>query len=77
MSLQVKTFRWGSKEQLFRGINTTRMLEQPFDDNVLLVMVEKSMLDPGDLINYQKEPVVVKDWEPFFLALRNLQFGAE
>ncbi len=49
------------------------MYDSWFDQYVLLVVVEKSMLDPEDLMNYQKEPVVVADWEPFFVGLRNLK----
>ena len=61
---------WGTKHGK-EGYWT--MYDSWFDQYVLMVVVEKSKLGPGDLASYQKKPVVVADWEPFFVALRNLQ----
>ncbi|MCB2231277.1 hypothetical protein KQH82_11225 [bacterium] len=44
-----------------------------FDEWVLLVMIDKRLLEPDDLAKLDQEPVKIKDWQPFFLALRNLE----
>jgi bleomycin hydrolase len=49
------------------------MYDDWYDQNVLLVMVDKKVLEPDDLALFEKKPVVIEDWEPFFTALRNLQ----
>lgn len=44
-----------------------------FDEWVLLVIVDKRLLEPDDLAILDQRPVLIKDWQPFFLALRNLE----
>jgi bleomycin hydrolase len=44
-----------------------------FDDNVLLIMVDRKLLTPEDAALLDQKPVMVEDWQPFFQALTNLQ----
>ena len=44
-----------------------------FDEYVLVVMVDKNLLEPDDLALWEKPPVEVEDWEPFFRALQSLR----
>jgi len=49
------------------------MYDTWFDDNVLLVIVDKKLLSPADAALFDQKPVVVEDWQPFFRALTRLQ----
>jgi bleomycin hydrolase len=49
------------------------MYDPWFDDNVLLVIVDQELLDEDDARKFEQTPIVVPYWEPFFLALRQLQ----
>ena len=49
------------------------MYDSWFDDNVLLVIVEKKLLTPEDAALFDQKPVIVEDWQPFFRALTRLQ----
>ncbi|MBK7140444.1 MAG: hypothetical protein IPH75_00010 [bacterium] len=49
------------------------MYDSWFDDNVLLVMVEKKLLSKEDAALLEQKPVMVEDWQPFFRALMQLQ----
>lgn len=61
---------WGTKTG-DKGMWT--MYDNWFDEYVLLVVVDKSLLSDSDQEKLAKEPVVIPDWEPFFLALRNIK----
>ncbi len=61
---------WGSS----KGNNGYwTMYDNWFDQNVLLVMIDKSRLDEADAKLFDQKPVVIKDWQPFFAMLRNLR----
>lgn len=61
---------WGS-DRGAKGYWT--MYDGWFDEWVLLVVIDKRLLEPEDLALLEQTPVRIKDWQPFFLALRNLQ----
>ncbi len=61
---------WGTKTG-DKGYWT--MLDDWFDEYVLLVMVDKRLLDESDAALWDQEPVVVEDWEPFFRSLTRLR----
>jgi bleomycin hydrolase len=61
---------WGDK----RGDKGTwTMLDNWFDENVLLVIVDKKLLSAEDQKAWEQKPVMVADWEPFFMALQRLE----
>lgn len=62
---------WGS-DRGDKGYWT--MYDNWFDEYVLLVIVDRSLLEPEDRELFAQKPKVIADWEPFFLALRNLQW---
>ncbi|MCX6835593.1 MAG: hypothetical protein NTW07_10760 [candidate division Zixibacteria bacterium] len=49
------------------------MYDSWFDENVLLVMVDKKMLSEVDAALLDQKPVVIEDWQPFFRELTRLQ----
>ena len=49
------------------------MYDRWFDEYVLLVIIDKSMLSEKDQKLFESKPKIVEDWQPFFLALRNLE----
>jgi len=49
------------------------MYDPWFDENVLLMIVDQELLDPKDARKLEQKPIVIPYWEPFFLALRQLQ----
>ncbi len=49
------------------------MYDDWYDDNVLLIIVDKAKLDEADLKILDQKPIVIADWEPFFMALKNIQ----
>ena len=49
------------------------MYDSWFNDNVLLIMVDKKLLTPEDAALFDQKPVLVEDWQPFFRALTELQ----
>lgn len=49
------------------------MYDSWYDDNVLLVMVEKSLLTKEDAALFDQKPVIVEDWQPFFRNLTQLK----
>ena len=49
------------------------MYDSWFDDNVLLVMVDKKLLSPEDAALLDQKPVVIEDWQPFFRSLTLLR----
>lgn len=49
------------------------MYDSWFDENVLLVMVDKKLLSEADAALLDQKPVVFEDWQPFFRALTRLQ----
>ena len=60
---------WGTK----RGDSGLwYMYDSWFDEYVLMVIVDKSLLSDDDARKFEQKPVVIKQWEPFFLALRSL-----
>lgn len=61
---------WGKKPG-DNGVWT--MMDDWFDEWVLLVIVDKALLDADDQLAFTKTPVKVADWEPFFRALENLE----
>lgn len=61
---------WGEK----RGDKGTwTMLDNWFDENVLLVIVDKRLLSAEDQKAWNQKPIMIADWEPFFLALQRLE----
>jgi len=60
---------WGTKTG-DKGMWT--MYDNWFDEYVLLVIVDKSLLSDEDKQILDKKPVIIPDWEPFFMALRNI-----
>jgi len=49
------------------------MYDDWYDQNVLVVMIDKRLLAPDVLERLNKKPVIIEDWEPFFGSLRTLQ----
>jgi bleomycin hydrolase len=49
------------------------MYDSWFDDNVLMIMVDKKLLTPDDAALFDQKPVLVEDWKPFFRALTELE----
>jgi bleomycin hydrolase len=49
------------------------MYDSWFDENVLLVMVDKKKLSEADAALLDQKPVVIEDWQPFFRELTRLQ----
>ena len=49
------------------------MYDSWFNDNVLMIMVDKKLLTPEDAALFDQKPVLVEDWQPFFRALTELQ----
>ena len=49
------------------------MYDTWFDENVLLVLVDRKLLSEADAALLDQKPVVVEDWEPFFRALTRLR----
>ncbi len=43
-----------------------------FDQYVLMIVLDKSLLSQDDQKKFTQKPHKIADWEPFFLALRNL-----
>ncbi len=61
---------WGSK----RGDDGFwYMYNDWFDEYVLMIIVDKKLLSEDDLKLYDKKPIKIPVWEPFFLALRKLE----
>lgn len=61
---------WGTKAGR-DGLWT--MYDSWFDENVLLVMIDKRLLDQADVDKLSQKPIIVADWEPFFSALLRLE----
>jgi len=49
------------------------MYDSWFDENVLLVIVDKRLLSEADAALFDQKPVVLEYWQPFFRALTRLQ----
>lgn len=49
------------------------MYDDWFDEYLLLIIVDKNLLSDNDKKLFKSEPKIIKDWQPFFLALRNLE----
>ncbi len=49
------------------------MYDSWFDENVLLVMVDKKLLSKEDAALLDQKPVIIEDWQPFFRMLTQLQ----
>ena len=49
------------------------MYDSWFEDNVLLVMIDRKLLTPEDAALLDQKPVIIEDWQPFFRALTRLQ----
>ncbi len=49
------------------------MYDSWFEDNVLLVMVDKKLLSAADAALLEQKPVIVEDWQPFFRGLTELK----
>ena len=49
------------------------MYDDWFDEYVLMVIIDKNLLTDEDKAVFAQKPVIIEDWEPFFLALRNLE----
>ena len=49
------------------------MYDSWFDEYVLLVIIDKALLSDDDKKLFDQKPEIIEDWEPFFLALRNLK----
>ncbi|UCE23943.1 MAG: hypothetical protein JSU74_11680 [Candidatus Zixiibacteriota bacterium] len=60
---------WGTK---YGDEGIWYMYDCWFSEYVLTVVVDKSLLSDEDRRKFEKKPTVIADWEPFFLALRNL-----
>lgn len=61
---------WGTKPG-DKGI--WYMYDDWYDDNLLLIIVDKNLLEDDEKRIFDQEPIVIKDWEPFFLQLRNIE----
>ena len=48
------------------------MYDPWFDEYVMMVIIDKDLLDPKDARKLDKDPIIVPYWEPFFMALRQL-----
>ena len=49
------------------------MYDSWFDENVLLVIVDKKLMSETDAAMFDQKPVVIEDWQTFFRALTRLQ----
>jgi bleomycin hydrolase len=49
------------------------MYDAWFDQYVLMVIVDKTRLEPGDAARFDEKPTLLRDWEPFFASFRNLR----
>ncbi len=49
------------------------MYDDWFDEYLLLIIVDKNILSADDQKLFDSKPKMIKDWQPFFLALRNLE----
>ena len=49
------------------------MYDNWFSEYVLSAIIDKSLLSDDDKKKFDQKPVIIADWEPFFLALRNVQ----
>jgi len=49
------------------------MYDSWFDENILLVMIDKKLLSESDAALLDQKPVIVEDWQPFFRALTRLE----
>ncbi|MEW5796462.1 MAG: C1 family peptidase [Candidatus Zixiibacteriota bacterium] len=49
------------------------MYDSWFDENVLLVIVDRELLSTEDAALFAQKPVMVEDWQPFFRALTRLR----
>ncbi len=49
------------------------MYDSWFSEYVLMVIVDRKLLTAEDAAKLEQKPVIIEDWQPFFLALRNLQ----
>ncbi|RME21175.1 MAG: hypothetical protein D6800_12355, partial [Candidatus Zixiibacteriota bacterium] len=61
---------WGTKRG-DKGFWT--MYDDWYDQYVMMVIVDKRLLDPADALAFQQKPVVIEDWEPFFSSLARLE----
>ncbi len=61
---------WGSKSG---KDGFWSMYDDWFDEYLLLIIVDKNMLSEKDKNLFDSKPKMIKDWQPFFLALRNLE----
>ena len=61
---------WGTK---YGDKGIWYMYNDWFKEYALAVVVDKSHLSEDDLDKLKQKPIVIADWEPFFLALRNLK----
>ncbi|MBD3403878.1 hypothetical protein GF420_13375 [candidate division GN15 bacterium] len=61
---------WGT-DRGNKGLWT--MYDGWFDEWVLLVIIDKRLLEDAELALLETEPITIEEWEPFFLALRNLE----
>ena len=60
---------WGTK----RGDSGLwYMYDDWFDEYVLMVIIDKSLLSDEDAHKLEQKPIAIPQWEPFFLALRSL-----
>ena len=50
-----------------------QMADNWYDDNVLMVIIDKRLLDEADIAKLSLEPITVEDWEPFFAPLTTLK----
>jgi len=49
------------------------MYDSWFDEYVLVIIVDRKLLSAEDAALLEQKPVIIEDWQPFFLALKNLQ----
>jgi len=49
------------------------MYDSWFDENILLVMIDRKLLSESDAALLEQKPVIVEDWQPFFRALTRLE----
>jgi bleomycin hydrolase len=49
------------------------MYDSWFDEYVLMVIIDRNLLSADDAAKFEQKPVIIEDWQPFFLALKNLQ----